>query len=170
MIEKYLLLASYKNNIDVRILRIANPYGPGQNIYGRQGFIAMAIGKILNGLPLTLSNNGKVIRDFIYIDDVAEILSLCGTLDNLPPVINVGSQAGHSLKEVVNTISELLKFEVLTESTKSRNFDIPSSILNIDLMKEATLFSPTISLVDGLSRTLLHHGLDVSQSGPVDKK
>jgi len=170
MIEKYLLLASYKNSIDIRILRIANPYGPGQNIYGRQGFVAIAIDKILNGLPVTLSDGGKVIRDFIYIDDLVEIMSLCGTLDNLPPIINVGSQKGYSLEEVVNMIAGLLKVEVLTEPAKSRNVDIPSSVLNIDLMKKSTLFSPAISLVDGLSRTLVHHGFDVPHLQPSDKE
>jgi UDP-glucose 4-epimerase len=162
-------LASYKNGIDVRILRIANPYGPGQNIYGRQGFIAMTIGNLLRGLPVLLSDDGRVIRDFIYIDDVAEILCLYGTMNNLPSVINVGSQKGFSLKEVVSLISELLQFEVLTQSMNSRAVDIPSSILNIDLMKETALFSPTVSLADGLSRTLLHHGFDVFHSSPLDK-
>ena len=170
MIEKYLLLASYKNGIDVRILRIANPYGPGQNIYGRQGFIAMTIGNLLRGLPVLLSDDGRVIRDFIYIDDVAEILSLCGTMNNLPSVINVGSQKGFSLKEVISLISELLQVEVLTQSMKSRAVDIPSSILDIHLMNETTRFSPMVSLADGLSKTLRHHGFNVSCADTLGNK
>lgn len=161
MIEKYLLLASYRNSIDIRILRIANPYGPGQNIFGRQGFIAMTIGNIIRGLPVKLSNNGQVIRDFIFIDDVSEILSLCGLLDNLPSIINVGAQIGVSLKEIVEIFSELLQREILTELIESRNVDIPSSILDINLMKEVTNFAPSISLKDGISKTLIHHGISL---------
>lgn len=170
MIEKYLLLAAYKNGIEVRILRIANPYGPGQNIYGRQGFIAMAIGNLLQGLPVLLSDGGRIIRDFIYIDDVAEILSLCGLLDGLPSVINVGSQHGFSLKEVVDLMALLLQMSVASKSVESRNMDIPSSILDINLMKNSIAFCPVVSLSDGLAKTLVHHGLKITLSSPLGKK
>jgi len=170
MIEKYLLLAAHKNDIEVRILRIANPYGPGQNIYGRQGFIAMAIGNLVRGLPILLRDDGMVIRDFIYIDDLADVLTLCGTLDNVPSVINVGSQMGFSLKEVVEMMSKLLQIKVETHSTQSRDVDIPSSILNIDLLRESIPFSPRVSLEAGLSKTLEHHGFNISVSNTIGKK
>jgi len=43
-IEKYLLLYQFLYGIDIRIIRLSNPYGPGQNLGGRQGFVAIAIG------------------------------------------------------------------------------------------------------------------------------
>jgi len=74
------------------------------------------------------------------------------------------------LKEVVSLISELLQVEVLTQSMKSRAVDIPSSILDIHLMNETTLFSPMVSLADGLSRTLRHHGFNVSCADTLGNK
>src|SRR5882762_5411158 len=46
-IEKYLLLHRFHRGLDVRIARLSNPFGPGQRLYGRQGFVALTIGHLL---------------------------------------------------------------------------------------------------------------------------
>lgn len=158
-IEKFLLLAKHLHGIDVRIVRVSNPYGPEQSISGRQGFIGMAIGRILRNLPINLRNHGLSIRDFIYIDDLAEAFLLCGVLDNFPEIINVGSGAGRSLIEVVDILRELVSGSISTVDVESRSVDIPVSVLDIELIRSCSSFSPSTKLRDGLSRTLQHHGI-----------
>jgi UDP-glucose 4-epimerase len=163
-IEKFLLLAKHLHGIDVRILRVSNPYGPEQSIFGRQGFIGMAIGCILRDLPIGLRNRGLAIRDFIYIDDLAEAFASCGESDDLPEIINVGSGVGSSLIDVVETFRELIYRSIPTVEVESRAVDIPVSVLDIELIRSCSSFSATTKLRDGLSRTLQHHGLPVISS------
>ena len=158
-VEKFLWLSKHLHGIEVRILRVSNPYGPDQNIYGRQGFIAITIGNILQGLPIGLRNNGQSIRDFIYIDDLANAFVLCGQIDNLPTIINIGTGKGHSLGNVVNLIEQLIHRSVTTIEVESRTVDIPVSVLDIGIIRSCTSFRPITSLREGLSRTLQHHGL-----------
>lgn len=160
-VEKFLLFASHLHGIEIRILRIANPYGPEQSLWGRQGFIAIAIGNICRNLPVALRDNGRAIRDFIFIDDLAEALALGGLLDNLPTVINVGTGIGCSLREVVDAIGQLLGRPVETISSDARPVDIPASVLNIGLASSKMGFSPMIGLSSGLRITLVSHGLEV---------
>lgn len=159
IIEKILLLNAYKHDIDVRILRIANPYGPSQNIEGRQGFIAMSIGKIRNNLPVILRGGGLIVRDFIYIDDAAEAIARSGLMDNLPSIINIGSGVGLPLKYVLDALGGLLNIEINTIDVADRVEDIPQSILSADLMKEKLLYAPNTSLHDGLVKVLSHHSM-----------
>lgn len=160
-IEKYLLLAQHLHGIDVRIARIANPYGPEQSVLGRQGFIAIAIGNILSDTPLNLRDMGRSIRDFIYIDDLAEALGLCGSLDDLPSIINIGSGKGYSLRDVVDLMEQLIGRQIVTVTTESRVIDIPISVLDIGLAHSAMSFKPSTLLREGLGRTLHHHGIQL---------
>ncbi|OYY42795.1 MAG: hypothetical protein B7Y56_12495 [Gallionellales bacterium 35-53-114] len=130
---------------------------------GRQGFIAIAIGSILSGTPLSLRDKGRSIRDFIYIDDLAEVLGLCGTLDDLPSIINIGSGKGYSLRDVVNLMEQLIGRQIVTVSTESRVVDIPISVLDIGLAQSVMSFNPTTLLWDGLGKTLLHHGIHLDE-------
>ncbi len=163
-IEKFLLLANHLHGIDVNILRVGNPYGPEQSISGRQGFIGMAIGSILRNSAINLRNRGLAVRDFIYIDDLAEAFSLCGEIDDLPAIMNVGSGVGSSLVDVVTILSELIHKSIPTVEVESRAVDIPSSVLDIELIRSCSSFSPSTKLHEGLSRTLLHHGIAISNT------
>ena len=158
-VEKFLLLARHVHGIEVRIIRIANPYGPEQNLWGRQGFIAIAIGDICRNKPVALRDVGRSIRDFIFVDDLARALALSGLLDGLPPIINIGTGIGYSLREVLDTIEQLIGRQVPTISTESRVVDIPASVMDIGLARSAMSFVPIVGLRDGLSITLRSHGL-----------
>lgn len=160
-IEKFLLLAMHHHDIQVKILRISNPYGPGQSISGRQGFIGMTIGHILRNSPVLLRNQGLTIRDFIYIEDLAQAFVLAGESIDFPSVVNIGSGRGHSLRQVIDLISLLLNKPVAISNSEMRSVDIPSSILNVDLFHAFSAISCGICLRNGLTKTLNFHGLVV---------
>lgn len=162
-VEKFLLLAHHLHGIDVRILRIANPYGPEQSLEGRQGFIAIAIGSILRGASVVLRDMGRPVRDFIYIDDLAEALVLAGINDGSPHILNIGSGTGHSLQSVLDLMGRLMDSKIPTSYTESRVVDIPVSVLDARLARSAISFAPTVGLEEGLFRTLRHHHVPVRQ-------
>jgi UDP-glucose 4-epimerase len=153
-VEKFLMLAHRERKLDVRILRLSNPYGPGQSITGRQGFIAIAIGCVLHGNVLAISDGGRTVRDFLYIEDVARSLALAGLRDDLPAVMNIGSGKGHSLSEVVNLIQKLTGKIIQTVEVAPRTVDIPMSVLDITRAHASLGFAPLIGLDVGIARTL----------------
>lgn len=153
-VEKFLWLAHRQNKLDVRILRLANPYGPGQSITGRQGFVAIAIGCLVRGDALIVRDGGSMVRDFIYIDDVAQALELAGLREGLPVVLNIGAGEGHSLREVVNLIEQLSGRVIRTVDASPRQVDIPVSVLDVSKAKKLINFTPRISLPTGIALTL----------------
>lgn len=155
-IEKYLLLYRFDHDIDVRIVRLSNPFGPGQNLHGRQGFVAIAIGKIITSEPILLRAGGTPIRDFIFIDDVSRALVLAGVAEHVPPVLNLGTGEGQSLRAVVQTLEDLLGRRLSTADGPLRKSDIPTSVLDVSLIRGSVGFAPTISLRQGLESTLRH--------------
>ena len=158
-IEKYLLLYQFLYGINIRIIRLSNPYGPGQDLSGRQGFIAIAIGQMIKNEPVLLRDSGRPIRDFIYIDDVSRSLALAGIVENAPSILNLGSGKGYSLKQVVEMLREITDNQVLTVSGKLRKADITESVLDVSLAQNELTFEPQFSIYDGLVRTLQYHGV-----------
>ena len=111
-IEKYLQLYQYQHGLDCKILRLSNPYGPGQRINGRQGVIAIAIGKILADEPILIRGDGEIIRDFVYIDDVSEALHLIAISQTEESIFNVGSGEGYSLNQLIKLIEGITEMRL----------------------------------------------------------
>ena len=153
-VEKFLMMAHRERQIDVRILRLGNPYGPGQSITGRQGFVAIAIGCLLHGTVLSISDAGRTVRDFVYIEDVVRGLALAGLLEGLPVLMNLGFGEGHRLVEVVDLIQKLTGKVIQTEEVAPRIVDIPVSVLDITRAHSSLGFTPLIGLDVGIARTL----------------
>lgn len=160
-IEKYLQLYQYQHGLECKIMRLSNPYGPGQSVTGRQGFIAIAIGRILAGEAVMIRGDGSTLRDYIYIDDVCEALHLLGTCRARENIFNVGSGQGHTLNQIISIIGELTGKPVQVVHADSRFVDIPASILDISREKAILGKSSKISLEAGLANTLRFHGIKV---------
>lgn len=159
-IEKFLWLARRDQGLDIRIVRVANPYGPGQNLIGRQGFVAIAIGCLLRGKPLVIRDQ-SVIRDFVYVEDVAEAMTVVGLAEAAPFVLNVGSGKGASLSEVLSLIKTLSGQSLQLKTVPPRQLDIPVSVLDISLARTELAFSPVVDLKRGISHTLCAAGISV---------
>ena len=164
-LEKYFLLYKFLYGIDVRIIRLSNPYGPGQSLFGRQGFIAISIGRLLKDKPILLRDLGRPIRDFIYIDDVSKALTLAGTLEYGPSILNIGSSKGYSLAQVVALFEEILGQTIKVDQAELKKIDIPKSVLNVSLARDCIFFNTKVSMREGLIKTLQYHEMLI----PEDK-
>ena len=92
----------HAKGLDYLIIRPSNPYGPGQNIHGKQGLIAVTMGKILNNQPIEIWGDGGAVKDFIYIDDfVHYVVSLLETESAWNETYNIGTGIGTSVNEVI---------------------------------------------------------------------
>lgn len=130
IIENYIQTTASLCQLDFIIIRPSNPYGPFQNIYGRQGFIAVAIGKLLHGDSIQIWGDGQIIRDYIFIDDLCDaVVSVINKqVSNL--IVNIGSGIGTSLIDVVDAIkkSKLIS-KIDIDFLPARNVDVAGVVL-----------------------------------------
>ena len=119
-------------NKDYLIIRPSNPYGPGQNIYGNQGFIAIALGKILRGETVEVWNGGVDVRDYIYIDDFGAMFMNIFEYKGLPfNTYNIGSSVGVSTLEVLSYIRKVCNVDAFDVDVKPVTKMVSSIVLDI---------------------------------------
>lgn len=152
-IEKYLSLYEYLYGIEHRILRVANPYGPYQTALKHQGAVAAFMHQCVNGQPIRIWGDGNVVRDYIYVDDVVDALSLAATHTGPSRVFNVGSGEGRSLLEIISAIETVSGVTPSMQFSPSRAVDVPRSVLDTRLAASELNWTPATSFMDGMQRT-----------------
>jgi len=154
-IEKYLKLYHYLHNVDYRILRVANPFGPFQLAEKSQGVIAAFIRQALQGDSLEIWGDGLVERDYVYIDDVVAALVRVATHEVVGSrTFNIGSGKSTSLLEIVGKLEASFGRRLDVRLREGRPVDVPRSALEISLAKRELGWFPQISLDEGLRRTI----------------
>lgn len=105
--EHYLRQHAERSGYGYMVLRPANVYGNMQ-VDGRpQGVLEHWMQRTYDGRPLEVWNDLGMVRDYIYIDDMVEVLWRVLQRKNLVGVLNVGTGVGTSLQEVI-TMLELM--------------------------------------------------------------
>jgi UDP-glucose 4-epimerase len=153
-IEKYLIL--YKNlyGINSTILRVANPFGERQRIETAQGAVGVFISKALQNKPIDIWGDGNVVRDYIYVSDVAEVFAKAVFYTGSQTIFNVSSGYGTSLNDLINMIEQAIGTQLHRNYLPSRPFDIPISILNNSLAQKELAWSPVVSMEEGIAKTV----------------
>lgn len=151
-IESYLSFYSRVSPLNVKILRISNPYGPQQKPFGVQGLVATIIQCLLQNKPLTVYGDMKTVRDYIYIEDV--VTALVNISDKKgPDVVNISSGKGRSILEVVRMIEKVSKQRVLLQKIPKRVQDVKSNILNPQLAWKNYQWRASTSFEEGIRKT-----------------
>lgn len=140
-------------NFDVTILRYFNPYGPGElhepETHAVPNFIKSALAKT----PIPLFWKGEQVRDFIYIDDLAEAHVLALPLTGLH-IYNVGTETGMKVIDVVKKIFKLVGYEVPIDDKGERKGDVPLLVASAEKIKKELGWSTEVSLEKGLEKTI----------------
>ncbi len=153
-IEKYLLMHERLSGIRSTILRVANPFGERQRIETAQGAICTFLHRALHGETIDIWGDGGVVRDYVYIGDVAEAFAKALNYSGSENVFNIGSGTGTSLNELIATIEQLLGRAVERRYLKGRAIDVPLSILDNRRACRELGWTPTVSLHSGIEKTL----------------
>jgi UDP-glucose 4-epimerase len=155
-VEMY--LGAYRDTygLDCRVARMANAFGAGQNLAKGLGAVTTFIHRAVMNEPIVIWGDGEIIRDFIHISDVAAGLV---AIASAPPMegrwtFNVGSGHGVSLNGVLAELEFLLGRRIEVRYETSRKFDVPVSVLDISLIREALGWQPLLSFSEGVAKTL----------------
>lgn len=138
-------------------LRFFTVYGP----WGRPDQAPMLFTKaILAGEPIQVFNDGKMERDFTYVDDIVEgvvrILARAPDVNAASgapyAVYNIGHHEAVPLTTFIATLERLLGRTAVRNDRPMQPGDVPATFAAIDRLREATGFVPRTSLEDGLAR------------------
>lgn len=130
-IENLIKFYHQQFGLNYLIIRPSNPYGYGQNLYGKQGIIAVAIGKTLNNKPIDVYGDGGNIRDYIFIEDFCHYMKYLIVNRVINKTLNIGSGIGYSINDVLNIIEKVTRKKLIINYIKKRNTDVPSIIMDI---------------------------------------
>jgi UDP-glucuronate decarboxylase len=144
-----------QNNVDIRICRIFNTYGPRMSVEdGRvvSNFIVQA----LRGEPITVYGDGSQTRSFCYVSDlVSGLLALMDATELFQPV-NLGNPAEISVLELAETVRDMvgagseIVFRGLPRDDPTRRKP------DISLARKRLQWEPQVSLSEGLELTIAH--------------
>ena len=137
-------------------LRFFTVYGP----WGRPDMAPMLFARaILGGEPIRIFNEGKMRRDFTYVDDVVE--GVVRIVDRPPradgdgapyAVYNIGNHEAVELETFIATLERLLGKHAIRDYAPMQPGDVPATCASIDRLAAVTGFAPHTSLTDGLAR------------------
>jgi UDP-glucose 4-epimerase len=152
-IEKYLLLYKHLHGIKSTILRVSNPFGERQRIQTAQGAVGVFLSKAIAGESIDIWGDGSVVRDYIYVADVAEAFAKAINYDGSENIFNIGSGTGTSLNELISFIEETLGCPVTRNYLPSRPYDVKASVLDNALALKELGWAPKFNLTTALKNT-----------------
>lgn len=152
-VERYLHLYRRLHGTDFVVARISNPYGPFQSAATGQGLVATLLDRVANGMRIEVWGDGGNVRDYIYIDDVAEALVRLAEAGAPGETYNVGSGTGTSINELIEKVSSLLGQPAQVAHAPARSVDVRRNVLDITKIGRELGWRPARSLEDGIALT-----------------
>lgn len=128
-------------------------------VYGPWGRPDMAIWKfteaMINGRPIQVYAEGKLLRDFTYIDDIINgIISILGKLDIEPPplLMNIGNNNPVTVTELVSKLEKIMGCRALIDNLPMQPGDVEKTYAEIDKIKKYCGFNPETGLNHGITK------------------
>lgn len=134
-------------------LRFFTVYGP----WGRPDMAPFLFADaILHGRPIKVFNNGRMQRDFTYIDDVAEIVVRAALTEPTEPyrIFNVGNSAPVELDEFIREIERAAGREAVKEMLPMQPGDVTRTYADSSAAFAAFGFRPSTPLSRGIDATI----------------
>ena len=152
-IEGYLRYFRRTHGLESTTFRISNPYGPRQNPLKRQGVIPIFLRRVAEGQPLTVFGDGSMIRDYLYVADLAEMIAEVVTTGAQHDLYNLGSGVGTTISEVVRTIQQVVGREVPVEHLPRPATFVDHVVLGVERFESEFTTRATTDLATGVRRT-----------------
>ena len=136
-----------------------NLYGPNDNFDHNTSHVLPALISKFDGSlekskhwVVKLWGDGSPKREFLHVDDLAEALVVCMDKYDSDDIINIGTGEDVTIKELAETIVDVVGYENDYEWDTSKPNGTPRKVLNVDKMKSLG-WEPKISLRDGIEST-----------------
>ncbi len=152
--ETYVSLFRRCYDLDSRIVRIFNTYGPRMRLNDGR-VITNFVQAVLSGQPLKIYGDGNQTRSFCYVDDLVEGLTVLILKDDLVgQTVNLGNDVEISVNQLAAVFEEVLNRKLDKRLAPLPSADDPKR-RRPDLAKARKLLNywPKVSLKQGLAKT-----------------
>ncbi len=133
-------------------LRFFTVYGP----WGRPDMAPFRFAsRMLKGEEIPVYNNGNMIRDFTYIDDISEGVRLViegGVQSSAYSVLNIGRGEKVQLMDFISALSEHLGVEAKINMLPMQDGDVPRTMADTSELRRRYGYSPTVSVNEGVEK------------------
>ena len=144
-----------QNNVDIRIVRIFNTYGP-RMLPNDGRVVSNFIVQALNGEDLTIYGDGSQTRSFCYVDDLIEGFVRMMNQDKIIGPVNIGNPGEFTMLELAKEVLELTGSKSKIVYKPLPGDDPKMRRPDISLAKQALDWEPTIPLRKGLEKTIVY--------------
>ena len=151
MMENSIQFMNRTVGLDYLVLRPSNSFGHGQNLYGKQGLVAVAIGKLLKNETIEVWGDGSAVRDYIYVDDLANIFVKLIEGDVYNKTLNIGSGRGYSVNDVLAFLKIVSGKDLRIVYQNPRPVDVSNMVLDTTRLKEVINYELT-PFMDGVRK------------------
>jgi len=152
-VENFLYSYHFNYGFDVVSLRYFNAYGPGEVHDPETHAIPNFVKAALAQEPIPLYWKGEQVRDFIYVDDLAEAHVAVLDIEGFN-VFNVGTEKGIKIMEVIHMIADILGKDVKVEHLGERKGDVAATYASSYKLKKATGWQAKVNLKEVLEKTI----------------
>lgn len=106
-LENYLRYFRRKHGLQSVTVRMSNPYGERQPLHRKQGVIPIFLENIAQDKPITVLGDGSMVRDYVYVKDVAQMIIKLSHGNPKHEVYNIGSGVGTTVNEIVAMVQQV---------------------------------------------------------------
>lgn len=143
-----------QHNLDIKVIRIFNTYGPNMNPDDGR-VISNFIVQALKGENITVYGDGSQTRSFCFVDDLVEgMYRMMNSRDGFVGPVNLGNPVEFTMLELADKVIKLTgsKSQIVHKALPSDDPTQRKPV--IDLAKRELAWEPMIMLDEGLKRTI----------------
>ena len=159
--EHYLNCYREVHGLETVVLRYGNVYGPRQDPHGEAGVVAIFCNRLLDGRSLVVYGDGEQVRDYLYVEDVADanLLAAEMALEDRPGLdahaFNVGTGAATSVNALASLLEGIAGVRRRRVHREARPGEVRRNTLATARLR-ARGWAPAHGLREGLARTFDH--------------
>jgi len=142
-----------QNNVDIRIARIFNTYGP-RMLENDGRVVSNFIVQALRGDPLTLYGEGQQTRSFCYVDDLVEGLIRLMNVEGVHEPVNLGNPGEFTIMQLAEEVVKICESRSGFTYLPLPPDDPRQRKPNIGRAQSLLSWNPTIPLREGLQKTV----------------
>lgn len=151
LIENYITFLNRTAMLPYIILRPSNVYGKHQQTDKAQGFISVALRKILQQQPIEIWGDGRAIRDYLSVSDLVQCVSQLLESNIVNETFNIGTGKGSTLLEIIEILQNLTGENAEVIFKEKRKVDVDTMTLAIQKIQSAIDYRP-LPLSDGIAK------------------
>ncbi len=145
-----------QNNVDIKIARIFNTYGPRMALNDGR-VVSNFIVQSLKGENITVYGNGSQTRSFCYVDDMVDgMIRMMESREDFPGPVNLGNPDEFTILELAKTVTKMTKSRSKIIFTSLPQDDPMQRKPDISLARKTLGWQPRISLEEGLESTIAY--------------